>query len=79
MAVLFITMGVVIGLVVLVLAVIGGWGCLEALLGSPDNRTPLDRQAWQAEREIAEIGRRAQEAIMTEALNRLRSRHDRRW
>lgn len=79
MAVLFITMGVVIGLVVLVLAVIGGWGCLEALLGSPDNWTQLDRQAWQAEREIAEIGRRAQEAIMTEALNRLRSPHDRRW
>jgi len=79
MAVLFITMGVVIGLVVLVLAVIGGWGCLEALLGSPVSRTQLDRQAWQAESEIAEIGRRAQEAIMTEALNRLRSPHDRRW
>ena len=67
MAVLFITMGVVIGLVVLV------------LVSGQDSRTQLDRQAWQAEREIAEIGRRAQEAIMTEALNRLRSRHDRRW
>jgi hypothetical protein len=70
MAVLLITAGSVIGLVLLSLAVIGARALLKFFLSGRDTRALLARQAHQAEADIAEISRRAQEAIITEALGR---------
>lgn len=75
MAALLITVGIVMGLAVLGFAGIGVWVCLTALLDGNDTRSRLAARALQADAEITEIGRRAQEAIMAEALSRLRSRH----
>lgn len=73
MAVLLITVGIVIGLAVVGFAGIGAWGCFMAVLGGSDRRARLAQEARQAEAEITEIGRRAQEAILAEALKRFAS------
>ncbi len=76
MAALLITVGIVIGLAVVGFAGIGAWGCFTALFGCNDARARLAQEARRAESEIAEIGRRAQEAILAEALKRF-APHDR--
>ena len=75
MAVILITLGIIIGLAVLAFAAIGVWGCLVALNPRESQRARLRREAHEAEAHIADIGRRAQEAIITEALARLRRRY----
>jgi hypothetical protein len=75
-AILLIAVGIVIGLAVVGFAGIGAWGCLTALLDGSDTRALQAREARQAEAEIAQIGRRAQEAILDEALKRFTA-HDR--
>jgi len=79
MAGLFVATAIVIGLAVLVLASIGVWGCFMALSSRANARARLAHQARDAESQIIDIGRRAQEAIMTEALSRLRSRYNDPW
>jgi hypothetical protein len=75
MTVLLVTIGIVVGLVVLGLAAVGVWGCVIALSPRESERARIARQAREAEAHIADIGRRAQEAIIAEALYRLRSRY----
>lgn len=79
MAAFLITIGVVVGLAVLCLAAIGLWACLSMIEPYEHERARIAREHRQAEWQIAAIQRRAQEAIMTEALDRLRTRRDRRW
>jgi hypothetical protein len=75
MAMPLITVGVVIGLVVVGFAVFGAWVFVTALLDGSDTGVQLAQDARQTEAEITEIGRRAQEAILAEALSRLPSRY----
>jgi hypothetical protein len=79
MAAFFITVGVVIGLAVLCFAAIGIWACLSAIEPYEDERARITREHRQAEWQIAAINRRAQEAIMTEAIRRLRSHSGEQW
>jgi hypothetical protein len=74
MTVFVVMIGIVIGLVLFVFASIGMWGCIVALSSRGRRHGELADQARDVEAHIADINRRAQEAIVTEALSRLRSR-----
>lgn len=76
MAVFIVTFAVVIGIVVLVFASIG----IVTVLSKNGHNAEFAREAQDAEARIADIGRRAQEAIIGEALQRLRDRQSgRSW
>jgi hypothetical protein len=69
-----VTAGLVVGLVVLGFAIVGIAGVVMALGDWTSEQSRVEREARLAEQHIADIGRRAQEAIVVEALRRLRER-----
>lgn len=66
------TTGLMLALAVVGFALVGIAGFIAALRDRTGERNRLEREGWLAEQQIAEIGRRAQEAIVAEALRRMR-------
>lgn len=74
MSALLVALGIVFGLVVLGFAAIGMWGCWVAVSSSARTRRRkrIAQHVRQAEDDVIEINRRAQDAILAVALERLR-------
>lgn len=72
----FDVVGLTGALLVLALAAFGALCLVLLFTGQYDERMRLAEQARESERQITEIGRRAQAAILNEALRRAHGRRD---